>query len=99
MYRGRQAKTYPLCDTVLTVISSLDALESNLCYGYPTSTDMARSLANDLSVAVVYAYTEDLANHLVSEATKLDNAPYMSKREQVMDLIMKYSAGTSEDNE
>lgn len=64
---------------------------------YPTSIDMVRSLANDTTVAIVY--TEDLANHLISEAKKLDNAPYMSKHGQVMDLIMRYGASMSEGNE
>jgi hypothetical protein len=54
---------------------------------------MVRSIANDVSVAIVYAYTEELANLLVSEAVKLDNVPYMSGCGRLMDSIMWNAAG------
>jgi hypothetical protein len=54
---------------------------------------MVRSIANDVSVAIVYAYTEELANHLVSEAEKLDNAPYLSGSGRLMDSIVRNAAG------
>ncbi|KAG1880595.1 hypothetical protein C8R48DRAFT_767367 [Suillus tomentosus] len=61
----------------------------DLLYDMPAMLgEMARSLANDMSVAIIYAYTEDLANHLVSEAMKLDNAPFMSGTGRLMDRIM-----------
>lgn len=60
-----------------------------------TCIDMARSLANDINVAIIFAYTEDLAACLVSEAMKLENAPFVSGRGRVMDLIMRNGASTS----
>ncbi|KAG1874163.1 hypothetical protein C8R48DRAFT_769559 [Suillus tomentosus] len=57
--------------------------------------DMARSLANDISVAIVFAYTEDLATRLVTEAMKLENAPFVSGRGRVMDLIMRNGTSTA----
>jgi hypothetical protein len=54
---------------------------------------MVHSIANDVSVTIVYAYTKELANLLVSEAVKLDNAPYMSGCSRLMDSIMRNVAG------
>ncbi|KAG2110449.1 hypothetical protein BD769DRAFT_1392257 [Suillus cothurnatus] len=45
-------------------------------------------LASDITVGIIYAYTEELTRHLVSEATKLPNAPYMSEHRRLMDLVM-----------
>ncbi|KAG2134229.1 hypothetical protein BD769DRAFT_1385816 [Suillus cothurnatus] len=65
----------------------------DLLYNMPAMlADMVRSIANDVSVAIVYAYTEELANLLVSEAVKLDNAPYMSGYGRLMDSIMRNAA-------
>jgi hypothetical protein len=45
-------------------------------------------LANDITVDIIYAYTDELARHLVSEAIKLPNEPYKSEHGRLMDLVM-----------
>ncbi|KAG2131549.1 hypothetical protein BD769DRAFT_1666584 [Suillus cothurnatus] len=50
--------------------------------------DLVGRLANDITVDIIYAYTDELARHLVSEAIKLPNEPYKSEHGRLMDLVM-----------
>jgi hypothetical protein len=61
---------------------------------------MAQRLANDITVVIIYAYMDELANHLVSEASKHENTPYVSNHGHLMDLVTRYGGGSlGTDNE
>jgi hypothetical protein len=58
--------------------------------------DTISRIANDLTIDIVYAYTEALANHLVSEASKLPNRPYVSCDGDMMNAIVQNVQATRE---
>ncbi|KAG1734446.1 uncharacterized protein EDB91DRAFT_1146942 [Suillus paluster] len=55
---------------------------------------MIRTIANDISVTIVFADSEALATYLVTEASKLDHAPYLSGSGKLMELMMRRAGGT-----
>ncbi|KAG1775891.1 hypothetical protein EV702DRAFT_1046546 [Suillus placidus] len=54
---------------------------------------MIKTIANDVSVTIVFADSETLATYLVTEASKLDHAPYLSGSGKLMDLMMQRTEG------
>ncbi|KAG1781411.1 hypothetical protein EV702DRAFT_1042503 [Suillus placidus] len=57
------------------------------------TTGMIKTIANDVSVTIVFADSETLATYLVTEASKLDHAPYLSGSGKLMDLMMQQTEG------
>jgi hypothetical protein len=54
-------------------------------------TGMIETIGNDVSVTIVFADSGALATYLMSEAAKLDHAPYVSGSSILMDLLMRHS--------
>ncbi|KAG2746797.1 hypothetical protein P692DRAFT_20876107 [Suillus brevipes Sb2] len=65
---------------------------SEIIYSRPSMREgMIKTIANDVSVTIVFADSGALATYLVSEAAKLDHAPYVSGSGILMDLVMRSS--------
>ncbi|KAG1891899.1 uncharacterized protein F5891DRAFT_1197267 [Suillus fuscotomentosus] len=52
---------------------------------------MITTIANDVTVSVIYAESDDLAHYLVGEAGKMAYAPYISTSGRMMDSVMRQS--------
>ncbi|KAG1888537.1 hypothetical protein F4604DRAFT_1915508 [Suillus subluteus] len=55
---------------------------------------MINTIANDISVTIVYADSDPLATYLVAEALKLNHLPYVSTSGMLMEHAMGFSQAT-----